>query len=155
MEFAEYLEDLSCLPSIYMNEFYDEIDVIPEFPPEVSRADNPSDKYVCTICSMGFSRRYHLIDHRRSHVREKPFTCKHCGSTFGHKSGLNAHVKIHVGDRRHACHICEKSYVTTSGLKVHLLSHTGEKNHVCGLCSKAFTTRSALNRHIRYKSCTK
>ncbi|KIV92371.1 hypothetical protein, variant 2 [Exophiala mesophila] len=47
----------------------------------------------CDICSRCFARSEHLIRHRRTHTKEKPFTCPYCRRSFQRSDIKAVHVK--------------------------------------------------------------
>ncbi|KAK2042624.1 hypothetical protein LZ31DRAFT_525901 [Colletotrichum somersetense] len=72
----------------------------------------------CDYCGSSFRRQEHLIRHKRSHTREKPFSCTKCGKSFSRLDVLTRHTSSHNQDkeqsRRHgtsarACSQCASS----------------------------------------------
>jgi uncharacterized Zn-finger protein len=90
-----------------------------------------------------------LVNHKRTHIDEKPFTCNVCGRSFSLKSSLVKHDRTHTGDKPYACNVCESSFTQKWNLVVHNRTHTGEKPYECGQCEKKFITSSHRTKHIR------
>ncbi|KAI8343013.1 hypothetical protein BC941DRAFT_410202 [Chlamydoabsidia padenii] len=87
---------------------------------------NKDGLFLCSICDRGFSRRYNLGTHIKTHYksRAKPFACHLCTKSF---------------DRKHDC----LRHISTV--------HKGERLHTCQKCAISFSRRDALHRHQAQK----
>ncbi|XP_060852368.1 zinc finger protein 248-like isoform X6 [Rhopalosiphum padi] len=105
--------------------------------------------FACNVCGRSFTQQSHLVVHNRTHTGEKPYACKVCGRSFSLKSSLVKHDRTHTGDKPYACNVCESSFTQKWNLVVHNRTHTGEKPYECGQCEKKFITSSHRTKHIR------
>ncbi|XP_057352678.1 histone-lysine N-methyltransferase PRDM9-like [Manis pentadactyla] len=105
--------------------------------------------YVCRECGRGFTQTAHLIRHERIHTGEKPYVCGECGQGFTQKEHLIPHGRIHTGEKPYVCGECGRSFTEKSGLIRHERIHTGEKPYICRQCGRGFTLSSHLLRHER------
>ncbi|KAF7590092.1 hypothetical protein BBP40_003248 [Aspergillus hancockii] len=52
----------------------------------------------CDVCYRRFTRSEHLVRHRRTHTKERPFACDDCGRRFPRVDVKNLHIKrFHLG----------------------------------------------------------
>ena len=104
--------------------------------------------FECGTCGKHFSRHWGLINHIRVHQGEKPFKCDKCVKAFSTKSKLKMHWRTHTGERPYKCQECGKGFALSSNLNVHMRTHTGERPHKCDFCGKQFLTTTKLKRHL-------
>ncbi|KAG9489904.1 hypothetical protein GDO78_005687 [Eleutherodactylus coqui] len=110
---------------------------------------NPSQgkPYICVLCGKNFTKKSHLVTHRRVHTGEKPYACHDCGKRFTSNSTLVDHQRIHRGEKPFVCSDCGKSFTKNSNLIDHQRTHTGEKPFACTTCGKSFARSSNLVEH--------
>ncbi|XP_062511073.1 zinc finger protein 224-like isoform X2 [Corticium candelabrum] len=81
-------------------------------------------------CNKSFDRVSKLIEHSRTHSREKPFHCdvEGCGKSFCSASKLRRHSHVHSNERPFLCSYsgCGKSFRRLDHLRNHNHSHTGQ-----------------------------
>ncbi|KAM6121767.1 uncharacterized protein FYN12_008695 [Phoenicopterus ruber ruber] len=118
-------------------------DIIQQRTPSVGRL------MICGDCGKSFRVSSNLVQHRRIHTGEKPFTCAECGESFRQQSHLIQHQRIHTGERPYECSECGKSFSMSSKLIRHQVTHTGEKPYKCAECGKSFSGSSQLVQHQR------
>ena len=70
-------------------------------------------------CNKAFNFQYSLVDHTRTHTKEKPFKCNHCDQTFRKSSHLSRHKQVHTGVKPHLCQTCGKGFIQRSNMMVH------------------------------------
>lgn len=119
---------------------------------EISQSEfciNPTQgkPYVCVLCGKNFTKKSHLVTHRRVHTGEKPYACLDCGKRFTSNSTLVDHQRIHRGEKPFVCSDCGKSFTKNSNLIDHQRTHTGEKPFPCATCGKSFARSSNLVEH--------
>ena len=121
--------------------------------------DNEND-YNCqnrwTLCQKIFADKHELIEHRKLHTGEEPFSCEKCSENYPVISSLKHHIQIKHGDMRvdsssytFKCEYCQKKLLDKVKLNAHRRIHRGEKNLYCGLCDNKYKEKLSLRLHIR------
>ena len=77
-------------------------------------------KHVCSICSKGFLRAFHLLEHTRTHTGERPHRCDTCQRSFATKSQLRRHLVTHESGVSHTCDECGKMFSRSDRLRMHV-----------------------------------
>ncbi|XP_067320058.1 zinc finger protein 845-like [Anolis sagrei] len=111
------------------------------------RCQEGEGPYGCSKCGEGFSEKSLLLEHRKSHVREKRFSCSLCEKRFSQKVYLTAHIRTHTGEKPYKCLECGKSFTSRAYLKVHRRLHTGERPFPCPECGESFIDKHTLSNH--------
>lgn len=102
----------------------------------------------CKICNRKYKG--HLMQHMRTHMKEKPHACAHCDMRFVQRSQLTVHERVHSGIRPYRCQVCHMAFSHSTALKMHIRRHTGEKPFKCVICpNKAFNQLPHLKKHMR------
>jgi hypothetical protein len=53
----------------------------------------------CSMCEKRFTRGFHMRNHVRAHMAERPHACSECGKAFTRKNDCKRHEKIHERKR--------------------------------------------------------
>jgi hypothetical protein len=98
----------------------------------LAEATKPQKSFVCQICQQSFTRRTSLVNHRRTHTGEKPYSCTIPG--------------------------CDRKFAQQGDKTRHEKAQHSEKTFICGStsaegvswgCGKAFRRRDGLLEHHR------
>uniref|UniRef100_A0A8C6XHU6 Uncharacterized protein n=1 Tax=Naja naja TaxID=35670 RepID=A0A8C6XHU6_NAJNA len=117
--------------------------------------------YKCFECGRRFDRSSSLINHQRTHTREKTYPCTSCEKSFMCARSLLRHRKIHetrkaggplppkptLGEKSCVCSDCGKRFVYSYLLMRHRRIHTGEKPYKCAKCGESFRWASSFSLH--------
>ena len=113
-----------------------------------SRTHSKEKPFHCELCDQKFSQKSYLQVHVMSHKGGR-FECKECDYKAVQKSNLVKHLLTHLGIKPHKCDSCEFSTATKGNLIIHQRLHSGEKPYSCSRCSYKATCSSLLSRHMR------
>ncbi|XP_061786055.2 uncharacterized protein [Nerophis lumbriciformis] len=105
--------------------------------------------FKCSVCDKIFTKRKTIIEHARTHTKEKPFSCSICGKRFSWKSSITTHTKLHLPEKPFRCSFCGKRFSQKSHVESHRRTHTGEKPFKCQFCDKRFSYQSSMASHVR------
>ena len=100
-------------------------------------------------CGMSFQRRYHYLEHYRTHTGEKPYACEICGKKFNRNYALKLHQRTHTGEKPYQCDICGKQFSLGGDLSKHKQLHAGGVLYRCKLCGKGMRTGKENADHRR------
>ena len=106
--------------------------------------------YKCGVCGKSFNQKAGVQQHMRSHSNEKPFCCHICGRRFKAASTLQSHIQMrHERLKPYTCKQCGLSFGHSSNLRIHMRIHTGSRPFKCKFCDKTFTQQGHLRVHER------
>ncbi|CAH0555901.1 unnamed protein product [Brassicogethes aeneus] len=125
-------------------------------------------KYKCQHCGKGFSRKFYLRDHERTHTGERLYSSC-CAKEFTSYYSLYHHEKKHKYNKKYVkkvdpnkpvkekaedegnypCYICPKVLRTDYSLKRHISVKHDARNLTCDECGGAYASIRQLNEHIR------
>lgn len=66
---------------------------------------------------------------------------------FLFKDTLIDHFKTHTKERPFVCNVCEKGFTQKSALKTQRLQHISNKPYICKTCGDVFASRMLLKAH--------
>ena len=106
-------------------------------------------RYKCDICSYSSDQKGNFEQHKRVHLKERPFECLVCSKKFSTKSNLQRHNLIHTKERPYECNKCGKKFNDSSNLKTHKRTvHEGDKPFVCKVCGHTSGLLAHLKKHM-------
>lgn len=101
----------------------------------------------------GFSARYKMLVHARTHTKEKPHQCHLCIKSFSRAENLKIHIRSHSGEKPYLCTYegCNKAYSNSSDRFKHTRTHAMDKPYMCKVpgCQKRYTDPSSLRKHVK------
>ncbi|XP_061587280.1 zinc finger protein 286A-like isoform X2 [Cololabis saira] len=121
-----------------------------ETPAEPHTAEHGASQFLfCRRCGVQFEERVKMVEHMKTHIKEKPYSCPDCGKRFINESYIQIHQRIHTGEKPFLCSQCGRGFHTASSLKLHELQHSGERPFACSICGKKFRINSYLTAHYQ------
>ncbi|XP_063290506.1 gastrula zinc finger protein XlCGF26.1-like [Pelobates fuscus] len=113
------------------------------------RTHSREKTYKCSDCGKDFTTKYLLTKHQKNHTVENPFNCAECGKCFARAANLALHKRIHTGEKPFKCSDCGKCFNKSSNLSSHKKVHTEDKPFKCTECGKGFIRREQLSLHVK------
>ncbi|XP_065226138.1 gastrula zinc finger protein XlCGF57.1-like [Planococcus citri] len=121
---------------------------------------NPSQFFVCKVCSRNYSKPAYLERHMTSHEASKPFKCAECDKSFATKCTLKQHIILmHINDQRsldpqyYYCAHCNYRGQFKESLVYHIkrhhISNLSLDEFSCTVCGKTFTQMGHRKIHER------
>ncbi|GAB6026111.1 hypothetical protein CHUAL_012312 [Chamberlinius hualienensis] len=118
-------------------------------------------KLQCNYCGKGFSKKFDLDQHVRSHTGEKPFQCLVCGRAFAQRSNVKKHMQTHkvwpveishtVSNKRNGDEDLPKENSDSfrecqKGEKPEIVI---DPSYICQFCNQTFPVYGQLKTHLK------
>ncbi|VVC28447.1 Hypothetical protein CINCED_3A002126 [Cinara cedri] len=116
--------------------------------PTKNSRDMMPPRFPCDSCDKKFKRKEHLIQHRKLHTGERPYSCETCLKSFSRKEHLMRHMLSHTGQRLYGCDLCHKHFSRKDNLHKHRTTHGVTGPLVCKICGKSFIVKHYYDMHI-------
>lgn len=106
--------------------------------------------FVCYTCGKGYSAKYKLRAHQKSHETGK-VPCSRCDLVFLNHVIKNRHVAtVHGSKKRYRCPICAMAFESCHSRLIHLGKVHGQKSEYrCKMCPAVFNTGTSRYSHMR------
>lgn len=150
--------------------------IIEMHPPKkvtVTKADDASDRWICSYCSKRFETRKLLRKHRQSHAmaiqtkdtcvpgESNRWRCNVCGKDFAKRSLMRQHRREMKHGRiyrmahkdfndeadEYTCEICTKTFDEKQKIRSHMRIHS--RKHLCNVCGLWISSTYNFNAHYR------
>lgn len=116
--------------------------------PTRNTRDMMPPRFPCDVCEKKFKRKEHLIQHRKLHTGERPYSCETCSKSFSRKEHLMRHMLSHTGQRLYGCDLCHKHFSRKDNLHKHRTTHGVTGPLVCEICGKSFIVKHYYDMHM-------
>ena len=134
----------------------DDVDDVKYAVPEGDIRPSRLKFYECPVCGKIIKTEGHMRRHSLLHTGDTPFKCSLCGMGFKRRYVMLEHERSHSGEasphqviRSHQCATCGKCFPRPIDLRRHIILHTGVKPYQCSICGKGFTRTYYFKIHKR------
>ncbi|XP_078601646.1 uncharacterized protein LOC144876341 isoform X1 [Branchiostoma floridae x Branchiostoma japonicum] len=94
----------------------------------VSQQHRYGNLYRCNTCGYLGKTANKLIDHIRTHTKEKPFSCKLCKYACSRQDNLAIHMRVHKKDTVYDCPKCDFLTLSVAEIEAHHKTHTWNRS---------------------------
>ncbi|CAD5210084.1 unnamed protein product [Bursaphelenchus xylophilus] len=115
------------------------------------RSKRPATIKECEYCGKKLKYPSRILEHMRTHTKEKPFVCPICHTGFAQQTTLRMHLRRHMDTRLFVCPMdgCQSSFINGALLNLHVKEvHQQKRRFAClNGCGKIFRSNSARLKH--------
>ncbi|XP_076450305.1 uncharacterized protein LOC143286574 [Babylonia areolata] len=104
--------------------------------------------HTCNYCNKVLPTYGDLVQHKKTHMGERPFSCHICHKRFTQKAHLNIHKRTHTGEKPYPCPICHKRFAQSSHLNSHRRIHADDRPYFCVVCNTGFSQKHRFDAHL-------
>lgn len=104
--------------------------------------------FECKTCKIPYKFEKDLIFHNRIHAKNGLVeSCVYCEKRFSNSSDLINHERSHTKEKVYKCESCNKTFSYLNSLKKHKLTHTKQRDYLCSYCGAKFSSQCNLANH--------
>ncbi|KAL8614371.1 hypothetical protein ACOMHN_007709 [Nucella lapillus] len=104
--------------------------------------------HTCNFCSKVLPTYGDLVQHKKTHIGDRPYSCHICHKRFTQKAHLNIHKRTHTGEKPYPCLICHKRFAQSSHLNSHRRIHADDRPYFCVVCNTGFSQKHRFDAHL-------